>query len=104
MAWTLFDEREHFDSVDVTTIRRHVREWVSDVVQLEQQPEDTGIAPVGLDRSPRYSFCIQGDAEAFDSVLHDAAPPLNFDRDRQSWVKLKLIQQDRLLDNPRLAA
>ena len=38
--------------------------------------------------SARYNFCIQVDAAALHSVLHDAPAPPALDPTKKSWVKL----------------
>ena len=93
MTWTIFDDRERFDSANTSTIRRHFREWAETAVLSEQAPQQAGggdgdTAPVSMGRSPRYRYCVQIDADALKSAVHDAPPPPDFDQDRQGWVRV----------------
>jgi hypothetical protein len=87
MTWTIFDDKEHFDGADVTTIRHHFQTWTETAVQSEQPRKPDG-APADMGRSPRYKYCIQVDAEALKSCVHDAPPPPSFDENDQGWVKV----------------
>ncbi|KAH0293829.1 hypothetical protein KCU62_g997, partial [Aureobasidium sp. EXF-3399] len=87
MSWTIFEDKEHFDGADTNTIRDHFLSWIQSAVQLEQ-PQQPGGTPADVGRSPRYRYCVQVDAEALKSCVHDAPPPPDFDRDNQGWVKL----------------
>lgn len=87
MTWTVFDDRERFDGADTATIRRHFRDWAENAVQSEQ-PVGADGTPAGMGRSPRYRYCVQVDAEALESAVHDAPPPPDFDKHRQGWVKV----------------
>lgn len=102
MAWTIFDDRERFDGADVATIRRHFRAWAETAAQSEQPRRPDG-APAGMGRSPRYRYCIQIDAEALKSCVHDAPPPPEIDDDKRGWVKM--IEKDWMLrsEDPRWA-
>lgn len=87
MTWTIFDDEEDFDGADVATIRRHFQTWTDSAVRSEQPRQHDG-APAGMGRSPRYRYCIQVDAEALKSSVHDAPAPPDFDQDNQGWVKV----------------
>ncbi|KAK6002934.1 hypothetical protein QM012_001684 [Aureobasidium pullulans] len=89
MTWTVFDDKERFDGAEVTTIRRHFRDWAETAVHDEQQQsEQVDSAPVSMGRSPRYRYCVQMDAEALRSAVHDAPAPPEVDQDNQGWVKV----------------
>lgn len=87
MTWTIFDDKEHFDGAGTETIRSHFLDWIQTAVQSEQ-PQQLNGAPADMGCSPRYRYCIQVDAEALRSCVHDAPPPPDFDQDNQGWVKL----------------
>ncbi|CZT19159.1 uncharacterized protein RCC_05005 [Ramularia collo-cygni] len=80
MTWTIFDDREQFENMDVPTIRRHFRNWTETAVQSEQSTANMG-------GSPRYKYCVQIDTEALKSVLGTHPPPRS-DDDHAGWVKL----------------
>lgn len=89
MTWTVFDDRERFDGANAATIRQHFRDWAETAVKHEQQqPGQVDDAPVSMGRSPRYRYCVQVDAEALRSAVHDAPPPPDFDEDNLGWVKV----------------
>jgi hypothetical protein len=89
MTWTIFDDAEHFDGADTAAVRRHFRAWADAAVQSEQQqPDAVNAPPVSEGRSPRYRYCIQVDAEALDSCVHDGPPPPDSRLEQAGWVKV----------------
>jgi hypothetical protein len=80
ITWTIFDDREQFENMDIPTVRRHFRNWTETAVQSEQSTASMG-------GSPRYKYCAQIDAEALKSVV-GARPPPRSDDDNPGWVKL----------------
>ena len=57
--------------------------------RTEQQPEEgSGGEEVRMGDSPRYHFCVQVDAVALHSVVHDAPAPPATDFTKKGWVKL----------------
>lgn len=102
MTWTVFDDESLFDGADTAAIRRHFHRWAETTVLSEiQQP--SGDATLSMRSAPRYRYCVQVDADALRSVLHDAPPPPEIIVGKKGWVKL--IQKDwiRPSENPRLA-
>ena len=95
MAWTVFDDRKQFDGADTAAVRRHFLDWAETAVLSEQQDAD-GNPPVAMEHAPRYSYggspryryCIQVDAEALDSCVHDGPPPPDSRLEQASWVKV----------------
>lgn len=86
---TVFSDPSLFDGADTPTIRAYFRQWVESVFRAEQQPQDnSGDVEVRMGHSPRYQFCIQVDAAALHSVLHDAPAPPALDATKKGWVKL----------------
>lgn len=89
MTWTIFDDKERFDGADAATIRHHFRNWAETAVQHEQRPSGHAESgPVSMGHAPRYRYCVQVDAEALRSAVHDAPPPPRFGTDRPGWVKV----------------
>ena len=86
-TWTIFDDRSLFDGADTATIRQHFKQWAETAFRSEQQRPGTD-EEVRTGRSPRYRFCVQVDAEALKSVVHDAPPPEEVDVSSTGWVKL----------------
>lgn len=41
-----------------------------------------------MGRSPRYRYCVEVDAEALRSTVHDTLSPPDVNADRQGWVKV----------------
>jgi hypothetical protein len=69
LSLTVFEDPSIFDDASTSAIREHFKQWAATAPQQEQC---TGPA-----LSQRYRYCIQVDAEALESVIHDApAPPL----------------------------
>ena len=86
---TVFSDSSLFDGADTPTIRAHFRQWTENAFRAEQQPQDgSGGEAVCIGRSPRYMFCVQVDAAALHSVVHDAPAPPAFDVTKKGWVKL----------------
>lgn len=86
---TVFSDSSLFDGADTPTIRAHFRQWAENAFRAEQQPQDgSGGEEVRMGHSPRYHFCVQVDAAALHSVVHDAPAPPAFDLTKKSWVKL----------------
>jgi hypothetical protein len=103
MTWTVFDDRDRFDGADTAAIRRHFRAWTETAVQNEQQSDGVDAPPVSEGRSPRYKYCIQVDAEALDSCVHDGPPPPDCRLEQAGWVKV--IDRNWILrqEDPRYA-
>lgn len=86
---TVFSDPTLFDGADTPMIRAHFRQWAENAFRTEQQPEDdSGGEEVRMGNSPRYQFCVQVDAAALHSVVHDAPAPPNNDTTKKGWVKL----------------
>lgn len=86
---TVFSNPTLFDGADTPTIRAHFRQWAESAFRTEQQPEDdSGLKDLRMGHSPRYQFCVQVDAAALHSVLHDAPAPPAIDLTAKGWVKL----------------
>ncbi|WPG99723.1 Hypothetical protein R9X50_00254200 [Acrodontium crateriforme] len=81
LNYQVFEDRNLFDSVDAATIRDHFRVWAATAPEQEQ-------GGMGAARSQRYQFCVQVDAEALHSVVHEAPPPERGDTKSKGWVKL----------------
>lgn len=88
MTWTVFDDRERFDGADTAVIRRHFRAWTETAVQSEQQSDTADAPPVSEGRSSRYRYCIQVDAEALNSCVHEGPPPPDCRLEQAGWVKV----------------
>lgn len=86
-TWTIFDDHSLFDGADTATIRRHFKQWTETALRSEQQRPGAD-REVRMGTSPRYRFCVQVDAEALKSVVHDAPPPEENDVSSKGWVKL----------------
>jgi len=89
---TVMEDRSLFDSVDTATIREHFRQWAENTYRSEQQQPGTG-NDVRMGTSPRYRYCIQVDAAALHSVVHNSPPPPQ--PAPEGWVKL--IEKDWIL-------
>lgn len=86
---TVFSDSSLFDGADTPTIRAHFRQWAENAFRTEQQPQDgSGGEEVRAGFSPRYQFCVQVDAAALHSVVHDAPAPPAIDLTKKGWVKL----------------
>ena len=86
---TVFSGSILFDGADTPTIRSHFRQWVESAFRAEQQPQkNSSDVEVRVCPSARYNFCIQVDAAALHSVLHDAPAPPALDPTKKGWVKL----------------
>ena len=90
LTWTVFDNREHFDGADTAAIRRHFRAWAETAVLSEQASDAVDAPPmVSEGASPRYRYCIQVDAAALNSCVHNNNPPPPDCRLEQAgWVKV----------------
>ncbi|PSK53208.1 hypothetical protein B9Z65_3408 [Elsinoe australis] len=80
LAYTIIEDRSVFEDATVELVREHFGQWCETAPQQEQG------APPG--RSIRYSYCIQVDASALKSVVHDAQPPPQFDSQHKGFVNL----------------
>ena len=86
---TVFPDSSLFDGADTPTIRAHFRRWVEYAFRAEQQPQDSsGGENLRMGESPRYQFCVQVDAAALHSDVHDAPAPPEPDVTKKGWVKL----------------
>ncbi|KAK3169508.1 hypothetical protein OEA41_008892 [Lepraria neglecta] len=86
---TVFSDSSLFDGADTPTIRAHFRQWAENAFRAEQQPQDGSSGEeVRMGLSPRYQFCVQVDAAALHSVVHDAPAPPAIDLTKNGWVKL----------------
>jgi hypothetical protein len=93
MAWTVFDDADRFDGADTASVRRHSCAWAETAVQSEQRQSDDDVddvpsATVSQGRSPRYRYCIQVDADALESCVHDCPPPPDCRLEQAGWVKV----------------
>lgn len=86
---TVFSDSSLFDGADTPTIRAHFRQWAEYAFRAEQQPQHgSGGENLRMGESPRYQFCVQVDAAALHSVVHDAPTPPEPDVTKKGWVKL----------------
>lgn len=90
---TVFEDRSVFDGASTNTSRQHFQQWSSTAYRTEQQLEEgsgsgSSAGSVRIGRSPRYRFAVQVDAEALQSVVHDAPAPPDLDSTKKGWVKL----------------
>jgi hypothetical protein len=70
LSMTVFEDQSVFDGASTTIVREHFKQWAATAPQQEQ-----GTGPA---LSQRYRYCVQVDAVALKSVIHDApAPPAN---------------------------
>ena len=85
----VFSDPSLFDGAHTPTIRAHFRQWAEGAFRAEQRPQDDPSGEeIRMGDSPRYQFCVQVDAAALHSVVHDAPAPPATDLTKKGWVKL----------------
>ena len=67
LSITVFEDRSILDGASTSVVREHFKQWAATAPQQEQ-----GTGPT---LSQRYKFCVQVDAVALESVIHDAPSP-----------------------------
>ena len=67
LSITVFEDRSILDNASTSVVREHFKQWAATAPQQEQ-----GTGPT---LSQRYRFCVQVDAVALESVIHDAPSP-----------------------------
>jgi len=63
LSITVFEDRSILDGASTSVVREHFKQWAATAPQQEQ-----GTGPA---LSQRYRYCVQVDAEALESVIHD---------------------------------
>lgn len=77
---TVFEDRSVFNGASTSVVREHFKQWV---VTAPQQEQGTGPA-----LSQRYRYCVQVDAVALESVIHDAPAPPGLDTSSKGFVNV----------------
>jgi hypothetical protein len=68
LSITVFEDRSILDGASTSVVvREHFKQWAATAPQQEQ-----GTGPA---LSQRYRYCVQVDAVALESVIHDAPSP-----------------------------
>jgi hypothetical protein len=78
---TVIEDKETLDDASTAAVRDHFKEWCMTAPQKEQ-------GQANQMRSQRYQFCIQVDDECINSILHEAPPPEQWDKDADGYVNL----------------
>jgi hypothetical protein len=86
-TWTIFEDCSLFNGANTATVRQHSKQWAATAFRSDQQRHGAD-GEVRLEKSPRYRFCVQVDADALKSVDYDAPLPEEGDVSRKGWVKL----------------
>ena len=64
LSITVFEDRSILDGASTSVVREHFKQWAATAPQQEQ-----GTGPA---LSQRYRYCVQMDAVALESIIHDA--------------------------------
>ena len=67
LSVTVFEDRSILDGASTSVVREHFKQWAATAPQQEQ-----GTGPA---LSQRYRYCVQVDAVALESIIHDAPSP-----------------------------
>lgn len=86
LSMTVFEDRSLFDGASTSNVREHFKQWAATAPQLEQ-----GTGPA---LSQRYRYCVQVDAVALKSVIHDAPAPPAIDVSSKGFVNLIWLDWD----------
>ena len=80
LSITVFEDRSILDGASTSVVREHFKQWAATAPQQEQ-----GTGPA---LSQRYRYCVQVDAVALESVIHDAPSPSQPDTISDGFVNL----------------
>jgi hypothetical protein len=80
LSITVFEDQSLLDGASTSIVREHFKQWAATAPQQEQ-----GTGPA---LSQRYRYCVQVDAVALQSVIHDAPTPPQLDTTSDGFVNL----------------
>jgi hypothetical protein len=80
LSVTVVEGRSVLDGASISVVREHFKQWAATAPQQEQ-----GTGPA---LSQRYRYCVHVDAEALESVIHDAPSPPQPDAISDGFVNL----------------